>query len=315
MVRRGAVELRHHHERTGARGRRLARRGDVVRPDRSAAGWLDLGVRPPLIGQRALAIYETILQAYGWDKGWAVLTEMSGNIRNFLSSSAASAIEVGVGDAAYGVAIDSYGQAQSGFYGKENVSFVLPEGQTVVTPDCIAILKNPPHPELAQHFLEFVLGREGQLLWMLPKGAAGGATHYRINRMSVIPTLYDELAGTTPIQANPFKMHANEIYSNDTASKRRAILSVVIAAWMIDTHDALAAAWKALHSPGAEKLPAEKQQALLAELTAPPCTEAELSQLVAGDWKDPVKRTALINKWQRDALERYKSVLAQIPAS
>jgi ABC-type Fe3+ transport system substrate-binding protein len=281
--------------------------------DPRLAGWITAS--DPRASGSALAIYETILQAYGWDKGWAVLTEFSANTRNFLSSSAASAIEVGVGDAAYGVAIDMYGQAQSGFYGKENVSFVLPEGQTVITPDCIAILKNPPHPVLAQHFVEFVLSRDGQLLWMLPKGAPGGATHYHINRMSVIPALYDELAGTTPVQANPFKMHSNEGYSNDTASKRRAILSVIISAWMIDTHDWLARVWKVLNSPAAEKLPDDKRQALLAELTAPPCTEAELFKIAGGDWKDPVKRTALTNQWQRDAIDRYKSVLAQIPSS
>ncbi len=281
--------------------------------DPRLAGWITAS--DPRMSGSALAIYETILQAYGWDQGWAVLTEMSGNIRNFLSSSAASAVEVGVGDAAYGVAIDSYGQAQSGFYGKENVSFILPEGQTVVTPDCIAILKNPPHLEMAQRFLDFVLGREGQLLWMLPKGAPGGATHYRINRMSVAPALYDELAGVTPIQVNPFTMHSTETYSNETASKRRAILSAIIAAWMIDTHDGLAAAWKALNSPAAQKLPTEKQQALLAELTAPPCTEAELFKITATDWKDPVKRTALVNRWQQEALDRYKSVLAQVSAS
>jgi len=283
--------------------------------DPRLAGWISAS--DPRASGSALAIYEIILQSYGWDKGWAVLMEMSGNIRNFLSSSAASAVEVGVGDAAYGVAIDSYGQAQAGYYGTENVSFTLPEGQTVITPDCIAILKNPPHPELAQHFLEFVLGRAGQLLWMLPKGAPGGSTLNIINRMSVQPALYDELVdkGITPIRANPFKMHSDFTYSNKLGSARRAILSVIIAACMIDTHDALAPAWKALNSPAANKLTPEKRQALLAELTAPPCTEAELLRLAGDEWKDPVKRTALVNQWQRQALERYKSVLAQIPAN
>ncbi len=220
-----------------------------------------------------------------------------------------------MGDAAYGVAIDFYGQAQAGYYGTQNVSFVLPEGQTVITPDSIAILKNPPHPELARHFLEFVLSREGQLLWMLPKGAPGGATRTVINRMSVQPALYDELSGVTPIQANPFKMHSDFVYSQAIGSKRRAILSVLIAAWMIDTHDVLAPAWKALHSPAAQRLPVERQQALLAEFVAPPCTEAELLHLAETDWKDPVKRTALVNRWQNEALARYKSVLAQIPAN
>jgi ABC-type Fe3+ transport system substrate-binding protein len=278
--------------------------------DPRLAGWISAS--DPRASGSALAIYEIILQSYGWDKGWAVLTEMSGNVRNFLSSSAASAVEVGVGDAAYGVAIDTYGQAQAGYYGPANVSFVLPVGQTVITPDAIAILKNPPHLELARHFLEFVLSSEGQRLWMLPKGTPGGSTRNVINRMSVVPALYNELAGTTPILSNPFQMKSDFVYSQQLSSKRRAILSVIIAAWMIDTHDLLAPAWQALHSATALKLPDTEQQSLLAELTAPPCTEVELLQLATTDWKNPVKRTALVNRWQSEALNRYKSILAQI---
>lgn len=278
--------------------------------DPRLAGWVS--ACDPRASSSVMQIYEIILQSYGWDKGWALLMEMSGNVRHFLTSAPASAVEVGVGDAAYGVAIDFYGQAQAGYYGPQNVNFVLPEGQTVITPDSIAILKNPPHPELARHFVEFVLSREGQLLWMLPKGSPGGATHNIINRMSVQPALYDELAGRTPILANPFKMHSDFVYSAQLGSRRRAILSVLIATWMIDTHDLLAPAWKALHSPAAQKLSAERQQALLTELNAPPCSEAELLHLADTDWKNPVKRTALVNRWQSEALDRYKSVLAQI---
>jgi len=278
--------------------------------DPRLAGWIS--ACDPRDSGSAMQIYEIMLQAYGWEKGWAVLMEMSGNVRNFLSSSAASAVEVGVGDAAYGVAIDTYGQAQAGYYGRGNVSFILPEGQTTISPDSIAILKNPPHPELAQHFVEFVLSQDGQLLWMLPKGAPGGAVRYEINRMSVLPALYDELAGVTPVLTNPFKLRSDFVYSNQLGSRRRAILSVLIAASMIDTHDVLALAWKALHSPAAQKLSAGRQQALLAELVSPPCSEAELLRLADTDWNDPVKRTALVNRWQSQALDRYKSVLAQI---
>jgi ABC-type Fe3+ transport system substrate-binding protein len=269
----------------------------------------------PRASGSALTIYEIILQSYGWAKGWAVLMEMSGNVRNFLASSASSAVEVGMGDAAYGVAIDSYGEAQAGYYGPENVSFLLPEGQTMIDPDSIAILKNPPHPEIARHLLEFVLSRAGQSLWMLPKGAPGGATRNIINHMSVMPALYDEYAAVSPIRTNPFKMRSDFVYSNDLGSRRRAILSVLIAASMIDTHDVLAPAWKALHSPAMEKLSPERQQALLAQFTTPPCSEAELLHLADTDWKNPVKRTALVNAWQSAALDRYKSILAQIDSN
>ena len=273
-------------------------------------GWISAS--DPRASGSALAIYEIILQAYGWDKGWAVLTELSGNTRNFLSSSSASVVEVGAGDAAYGVAIDQFGQAQVAYYGKKNVTFTLPEGQTVITPDCVAILKNAPHLQLAQHFVDFTLSRDGQLLWMAPRGAPGGAVKYRINRMSVLPALYGELHDS-PITTNPFALHSDFAYSDALSARRHSILAPLIAAYMIDTHDWLVKAWKAVNSPAADKLEGEHHLELFAELAKPPMTLDELLHLADTDWKDPVKRTAIINQWQEQAIARYKSVLAQVP--
>jgi ABC-type Fe3+ transport system substrate-binding protein len=280
--------------------------------DPRLAGWITAS--DPRASGSALAIYEIILQAYGWDKGWATLTEMSANTRNFLASSAASVLEVGTGDAAYGVAIDQYGNKQVAYYGTDNVTFTLPEGQTVITPDSIAILKNAPHLELAQQFLDFVLSRDGQLLWMQPRGAPGGAVKYDINRMSVIPALYDELPGS-PITKNPFKLRTDFGYSEALSSKRHTILAPLLAAWLIDTHDWLAKAWIAVNSPTAQKLSANGHARLIAQLTAPPLPLDDLLKLAATDWKDPVKRTALVNQWQAAAIDRYKSVLAQVPGN
>jgi ABC-type Fe3+ transport system substrate-binding protein len=266
-------------------------------------GWIT--ACDPRQSSSALSIYEIILQSLGWERGWAVLMQMSGNTRTFLTSSAASVVEVGTGDAVYGVAIDSYGQAQASYYGPENVSFVMPQGETVLNPDSIAILKNPPHPEMARRFLEFVLGRPGQLLWMLPKGAPGGATRATINRMSVCPALYTELAGVTPVKTNPFTLPTNLNYSENLGSKRRTVLSLAIAACMIDSHDELAHAWKAVNSSP----PPPNQAALMAEFLAPPCSEAEL--LADAAIRDPARRTALVNGWQNEALRRYRDIVQQ----
>ena len=276
-------------------------------------GWISAS--DPRASGSALAIYEIILQAYGWDKGWGILTEMSANTRNFLSSAAGSVVEVGTGDAAYGVAIDQYGQAQVSYYGKENATFIYPEGQTTITPDCIAILKNAPHLALAQQFVDFVLSRDGQLLWMQPRGAAGGAVKYNINRMSVIPALYDE-PHDSPITTNPFKMASTFAYSNELSAKRHAILAPLIAAYMIDTHDWLVKAWAVVNSHAAmEEARRRGSPSLLEQLTAPPMPLDHLLHLAATDWKDPVKRTAIVNQWQAQAIERYKSVLAQVPGN
>ena len=269
----------------------------------------------PRASSSALTIYEIILQSLGWNQGWAVLMQMSGNTRNYLSSAAASALEVGMGDAVYGVSIDIYGQAQSAYYGSDNVSFVLPQGQTVISPDSIAVLKNPPHPEMARRFLEFVLSRDGQLLWMLPRGTAGGATRSFINRMSVMPALYAEFSAVTPVRTNPFQSHFDFVYSEQLGAKRRILLGPLIAACMIDPHDELARAWKALQSPAALKLPAYKRQALLDDFLSPPCTDTELLQLVDSAALDPVKRAALVNRWQNEALARYRKLRDEIPSS
>jgi hypothetical protein len=162
--------------------------------------------------------------------------------------------------------------------------------------------------------MEFVLSRPGQLLWMLPKGAPGGATQNAINRMSVCPALYDELAGRTPIATDPFRLPAGFAYSADLAGKRRAILSALIAARMIDTHDVLVRAWTTLHSAAAARLPAARRDALWAAFLAPPCTEAELLRLAATTWKDPVQHTALVEQWQDQALDLYRQTAAGIKA-
>lgn len=56
-------------------------------------GWIS--ACDPRASGSALTIYEIILQSYGWGKGWAVLMAMSGNVRNFLASSASSASRSG----------------------------------------------------------------------------------------------------------------------------------------------------------------------------------------------------------------------------
>lgn len=273
-------------------------------------GWVS-GCDPRQSGS-VLTIYETILQTNGWEKGWGILMAMSGNVRSFFPGAPSVGLEVGMGDSACGISIDLYGNAQVGYYGANNISFVLPQGQTVITPDSIAILKNPPHPEVAQHFVEFVLSREGQLLWMLPKGSPGGAVHNIINRMSVWPSLYDELAGKTPIATDPFQTKSDFVYSSSLGSRRRAILSALIGAWMIDTHDRLVRAWVALHSSTVQKLSAERRETLMSEFMKPPCPEEELFHLAENDWKDPIKRSALVNRWQNEALAHYKDITTQI---
>ena len=57
-------------------------------------------------------MYEIILQAYGWDEGFALLTRMGANIRSFPKGGSQTPKDVAIGEAACGLAIDMYGLAQ-----------------------------------------------------------------------------------------------------------------------------------------------------------------------------------------------------------
>lgn len=269
--------------------------------------WEDL-TNPKLVGLVACGdprqsgaahmVMEIILQAYGWEKGYAVLVKMCANIRSFSDSSALVPTSVGLGESIYGLTIDFYAWSQIQKDGPHRVGFVMPEGLTVVTPDGIALLRGAPHAKLAKAFMEFVLSDEGQLLWVLPPGVPGGPAKYSLNRISVRPSVH-KLCGdkcTVPLTPADFKSEMD--YNSKKGSARWALLNDLMGAMMIDTHADLVAAWKAVIVKG---MPAE----LLKKLTEPPITEAEAFMLAEKVWPNSERRNKKIAQWIDIARKRY----------
>jgi len=271
---------------------------------------------------------EIILQAYGWEKGFEIVTKMAANIRTFSDSSALVPASVGLGESLYGLAIDFYAWSQVHKDKPGRVDFVMPKGLTVVNPDGIAILKGAPHPELAQAFVEFVLSEKGQMLWLLPPGAPNGPKRYHLDRISVVPTAYERCGNlcTVPYEPTDFKTQ-DWRYDRDKARDRRDLLNDLMGALLIDTHAELVAAWEAvirknmpLDSVFADR-PAgpaglKAGQAGLPigrnidvrKLCVVPITEAEASSLAQSVWKDKEKtaeRNRQIAEWIDQARKRY----------
>jgi len=280
------------------------------------AAWEDL-VDPRMFGWVSSAdpsrsgsthmCYEIMLQAYGWERGWEIITLMGANIRSFPEHSSAIPEMVAAGEALYGLAIDFYAWSQIAKVGAERIGYVLPEGLTVINPDSIAILKNPPDLELAKIFVKFVLSEKGQKLWMLPAGDPEGPVKYTLGRMCVIPELYDKLAGRSIVPLNPFKVKAVLKYDPEKGSKRWSLVNDMFHALIIDTHDKLVAAWKKLvDSYG--KVPMEVFLKAYIELTKVPVTEDE-ALAMAENWKDPEFRNKMISEWRSFAEAKYSKVL------
>ncbi len=277
--------------------------------------WEDLA-KPELMGWVASAdprrsgsthmCYEIILQAYGWEKGWEIITLIGANVKDFPEHSSAIPEMVATGEAAYGLAIDFYAWAQIAKVGAEKIGYVMPEGLTVINPDSIAILKNPPNPELAKIFVKFVMSKAGQKLWMLPAGKyPDGPQKYTLGRMCVLPELYDELKDRSIVPVNPFEVKSVLEYDPAKGGKRWSVVNDLFGALIIDTHDELVAAWKAIQEAKG-KVPDDVLAKAYKELVKVPVSEEEALAL-AEKWGDQAFRNEKISEWRQFAEAKYQN--------
>ena len=274
--------------------------------------WKDL-THPELMGRVGAAdpresgsahmIYEIILQGYGWEKGFALITQLGANVRMFPAASSRIPIDVTSGQVIYGMAIDFYAHGQIAVFGNDTIGYIVPPDASVVSPDSIGILKGAPNLEMAQMFIEFVLSDEGQKLWMLRDTDPEGPKEFELNRSSVIPALYDEL-GKRCVVSNPFQLDLTPIrYDAEKGGKRWDIVSDLIGALVIDPHKDLVDAWKAINKSKDK----EKREAAIRKLVELPITEEEAMRIAQNEWQMPDFRNAKLKEWRQFATQKFKA--------
>lgn len=293
--------------------REVLRRIGAPEPTR----WADLG-RPGLRGWVAAGdprltgsvhmVYEIVLQGQGWEKGFPLLLRLGANTHSFIRDSGSLARTVSTGEVAAAGNLDANALTAVG-RDPEQIAFHLPEGETIINPDAMAVLRGAPRPQLARAFVEFALSDAGQLLFLLQPGQQGGPRRFPLCRLSVVEELYDRFppAVRSVGDANPFRVKNTIPYNSKLGIGRWDALNDLIGAVIVDAHPELSAAWRAVRQSGLSE--AEKQR-LEAELFAPPCTEAELSAHARHAAEaGPRTRTATINRWGEEARQRYHAVL------
>ncbi|HXI51111.1 MAG TPA: extracellular solute-binding protein [Candidatus Saccharimonadales bacterium] len=281
-------------------GLSLARRwDDLGRPE--VFGWVGAG--DPRNSGTMTVMYESFLQASGWEKGWRQLARLGGNVRKFDRGSSSTAKDVTFGETAYALAIDFYGISQIAVAGRSNMTFVLPEDFTAISADCIGMLKGAPHPVTAGRFIDFVLSEAGQRLWFLPQGHAQGPRRFSLERMSIRPDFYKRYAGDTKLEFSPFDLKQPFVYDSKLAESRREVVAGLVGALLVDTHEELRAAWQALLRRG---LP----EADLVELGRMPLGEQAALELARGPWRDPAVRNRRKIEWQKWAQAKYRKLCA-----
>ena len=153
---------------------------------------------PPLTTSNT-KIYQIILQAFGWEEGWSILTRMAGNGAIYPGSVSTRAAVVS-GDVGIGMTIDFYGiiaQREN-----PNCEYIVPEGQSVIIPSPIALAKNVDNQEAAEAFIEYLISPEGQSVWMmegldrLPVNVDAFHTPYGQARVDLYSLFNDTIANT-----------------------------------------------------------------------------------------------------------------------
>ena len=279
---------------------------DLANPE--LKGWVG-SADPGHSGSTHMA-YEIILQAYGWEAGWELITQMGANVKNFVTSSSSVPKSVGAGDIAYGLAIDFYAWSEVSKVGADKIGYVMPTGLTVINPDSIAILKGAPNLEVAQRFVDFVLSEQAQKLWMLPVGEDGGPTTYLLGRMGIIPDLYTELGSSSIVPINPFDVESSLDYDPVTGSRRYSLVNDLVGSMIIDTQSSLSATWGEIIAIENTLIEADVTSTKIEEakvkLGEAPLTESE-ALMAADQWSDATVRNQYISEWHEFAETKYKS--------
>ncbi len=264
--------------------------------DPSYFGWVSTG--DPRYGGTLHVMYEIILQTYGWEKGWEILLRMGANARSFEKSAGIAAKSVALGQSAFGLAIDFYAFAEMDRYGRDRLDFIIPDSQSIINPDGIAMLRNGKQKEAARLFIEYTLS-EGQKLWMLKMGEKGGPVNQSLCRMPVDSSLYSIDVSRRSVTLSPFKLKPLQ-YDSKLSGKRWGLLNDLIASLILSPHSELKCAWKRM-------IDTKTPESYYNVVFSPGITETEVS-LLSERWNSKeyaLDRVKAMNRFTEIAVARY----------
>lgn len=234
----------------------LAGYGFVVNPKALAAAglplprdWDDL-TDPRYAGRISLPIparvgfapvlVEVVLQAWGWEKGWALWSEITANARTADRGGSFVSDEIAAGRTLVGISIDFF--VASAIANGAPLRFIYP-AHTGINPGQIALTAKAPHPKGALAFAQFILSDAGQQL----------LAHPDIRKLPARPSAY---AGLPKDYYNPFTAAGQGAYAYDgvKAQPRLAVSAALFQQALIREQGELTSLWRRLQ--GAEARPA-----------------------------------------------------------
>ena len=195
--------------------------GNIVLPNPARVGF-------------APVMVDLVLQAYGWEKGWAVWSAIAGNAGSLTERGSTFVTdEVASGRQALGLTIDFF--AASAIANGAPLRFAYPK-HSGINPAHIAITKHATNPAGARAFASFVLSEAGQRI----------ITHADIHKLPVRPEVYARLPAD---YYNPFKAAEQGVfdYDGEATRNRLNVIAALFEQALIRDHGELVALWQRIH--------------------------------------------------------------------
>ena len=255
---------------------------------------------PPLTTSNT-RIYQIILQAFGWEEGWSIITRMGGNAGIYPGSVDTRAAVVN-GEVGIGMTIDFYGVIAK--RENENTRYIIPEGKSIVNGDPIALGKHVDNLAAAEAFIQYLLSAEGNAVWMtegldrLPVNVDAFSTPLGLTRTDIYK-LYNDTLENESIDFNETLSTANLdstiYYFHNTIT---------------EVHDKLRQTWGEMVTQLREgDITEETFNDLVDDLGEVNMTLEESIEANEAFIADPILASELESQWRSFARSKYNGIL------
>ncbi len=275
-----------------------------------------LGGADPTKSTSNTRIYEIILQAYGWEKGWEVITRFAANAKIYDASDAVRDAVIR-GDIMAGLTIDFYGYIA--MKQNPNTEYIIPKGLSIVNPDPIAILSTTHYPIRAAAFMAWVLSEYGgQQIWL----------YSDVNRLPINPRVFDTPLGKQRQDLHSIWLKVRSItginFSDARAAKWEFAMQEYFLATLVNAHSQLQSTWAALAKAYLNgKITKDQFEKLATELSEPltfkdpftgkmvTFTESYAAQ-INNKLRQGAVLNAYLNAWEQAAIQKYQKVYNEL---
>ncbi len=209
------------------------------------------------MNEAVLRYGETRGPAIGWQDGFNLIKRIVANARTMTDSASKVPRDIAAGNAAAGMAIDTYGLSEQDwseliFDGTPHIRYYPPLGGTAVSADPVQLLRGAPNRQAAEDFIDFLLSVEGQLLWNTRPGLPGGPVKHALRRPPIRRDLYQPryTANFTDPDYNPYIAGAGFTYRAEWTSPYFGLIRVMIRCLALDVQQEMRTAWRAILDAG-----------------------------------------------------------------